>query len=186
MFKLDFTIFKRKKENLFVFGLAFILCFVVITIAVLTVTSPSQSDIDNRSIQIITPTIDPFKPPIRYDLAAEQKSRDREINRQPLSASDQAAKDDMILKILKGNSGVLYDRPTVRIIYIKEADWFQAEILTTNIRAAKSEANIWLRNQGLSQEAICKLPVMFYLNYAVVEQFKDKNILFSPLPNGCN
>jgi hypothetical protein len=107
-------------------------------------------------------------------------------HRIPLSKDDFYAKDK-ILQTLPPNeeSGTVYQSKNVTIEYIGSADTFQAEILTTDIASAKSEAATWFSSQGMSQEGICDAPLSFYLNYQIKSQLGEEASSFNPLPDGC-
>jgi hypothetical protein len=49
--------------------------------------------------------------------------------------------------------------------------------------AAKKEAVDWLKTQGLSQEGVCNLPLMFYVSDKTTNQTGGET--FNPLPPGC-
>lgn len=173
---------KGRKESLLMIFFALILLSIVITIALVASNTSRPSEPIPP-----TPTVTPA--PVQgsyifYDAKAGEKLAEKDINRQTLSPADAEAKAH-ILQTIGGETGLVYQSPLVQILYVKEADLFQAEILTIDIAGAKADANIWLRQQGLSQKAICNLPVMFYLNALLRPQFQGKYIIFSPLPNGC-
>jgi hypothetical protein len=124
------------------------------------------------------------RPPVQYNEDAQQQLVDK-INHKPtLEFSDQKAKQ-ILLASLNNQSGIAYQSPQITIGYLKTGDFFQVEILTTNIQTAKDEANVWFRAQGLSQKGICNLPVQFFLNWNIANQLRNQNIIFNPLPQGC-
>ena len=111
---------------------------------------------------------------------------DKILNRNPLPLNDDLAKEKLLQRTLGGqNSGVVYESEKVQVEYMQSDDIFMAEILSPEIDKVKAETNVWFRNQGLSQEAICNMPVIFYLRTDVADQLQQKNIIFNPLPNGC-
>src|SRR6266568_606949 len=122
--------------------------------------------------------------PVHYDNTAEERLAQTLTQRPPLSQADSQQKTTMLNTILHGfNSGVLYETANVRIEYVQSAELLMAEVKTDNIVKAKAEASTWLFSQGFSQEGICKLPVMFYLDPEVSQDLQGQNIIFSPLPN---
>lgn len=126
------------------------------------------------------------KPPVFYSKSATDKLLSAMEKKEPLSQTDVIAKAN-ILTLLPARqpSGVVFKNNLISIEYVYTADLFMVEILTTDISAAKSAANIWFRSHGISQQAICKMPVDFYINYDVSMQLRGKNLNFSPLGNGC-
>jgi hypothetical protein len=182
---------KRNKVDYVVVVYAVFLLLIVLGIAYFAFTSIA-SPANNPPLPTPIPTVTevppaiPPPPLINYDTKAELRLVDKMRNRPQLSQIDASAKTTMLNTVLKGyNSGVAYESETVRIEYVKSLDLFMAEIKTTDIQQAKNDANVWFRGQGLSQEGICNLPVMFLLNLDTAEILKNKNILFSPLPNSC-
>src|SRR5206468_11266738 len=93
------------------------------------------------------------------------------LHRLPLSQDDFYAKDK-ILQLLPANeqTGTVYQSQNVVIEYIATTDTFQAEILTTTIASAKSEAASWFISEGMSQQGICEVPLAFYLNNNIEKQ----------------
>ena len=123
-------------------------------------------------------------PPVQYSPSGEQKLIDKVKNRTPLSESDSAAKQK-ILSTTQGKSGIVYTSPDFTIEYVKSPDIFQVEIKNENIALIKEEAVSWFKTRGLSQEGICNLPVMFYLNWDTANKLRGTNTEFNPLPDGC-
>lgn len=187
---------KRKKEDYFVIALGLILVVVVSLIAIITSNFSSSSQPPNEESPSPSPTpregatptseAETNTPPVLYDSAAQDRLIELVQNRQPLSDTDRLAKAK-ILSLLPPTtpSGVVYQTQNIIIDYTKSADLIQVEILTADIQAAKNEANLWLRTQGLSQEAICELPVGYYLNIYVANELRNTDIIFNPLGDGC-
>jgi len=123
--------------------------------------------------------------PIKYDLNAQKKLIENINNKNAIATKDAQVKETIITSLLSGQTGIVYASTNINISYIKSADIFQGEILTTNIALAKQETVNWFMNHGVSQQGICKLPLMFFLNQDVSSQIQDANIVFSPLPPGC-
>lgn len=82
-------------------------------------------------------------------------------------------------------SGTLLLSQRVRLDYLATPDFFQAEILTTDIASAKKEVIDWLLSHGISQSGICKLPIMFFLGQEPTDEFVKSRQTFSPLAPGC-
>lgn len=119
--------------------------------------------------------------PINYVSGSADKI-DKE--RQPLSASDSAAKQ-ALLSTLGTNSSLLNITLTFRAEYIAGPDEILIEILTPDITQAKNDAVDWLSSIGFSHDGICHFPVVFFLNRDVAQQLQNRHISFKPLPEGC-
>ncbi len=188
---------KRKKEDYFVIGLGVTLVLIIFMIAFIVSKDTKTDNGETVGIPIPTPTAIPnsdprptneaySNPPVLYDSAAQDKIVAYVKDRQPLSDTDRLAKAKMLALLPEAQmSGVIHETQNIRIDYTKSADVFQVEILTTDVPAAKNEANIWLRTRGLSQEAICKLPIGFYLNYDIANELRGTGYVFNPQGNGC-
>lgn len=138
-----------------------------------------------KPTNILTPTpTNTTNPPTEYFSEDEQKLIQKVKNRTPLSVSDGEAKA-IILSSIGNKSGVVYKSQNFTIEYIKSPDVFQVTILNTNVSLAKQEAVSWFKSQGLSQEGICSLPVMFILDWNMANKLRGTNTQFSPLPDGC-
>lgn len=188
---------KRKKEDYFVIALGVILVIIVFIIAIITSyfsrdTQPAEQTQEPSPIPTqprrVAPGNDPEQigPYINIDAEDQINLLDRVNNRKQLSEEDIAVKRRVLTLLPQGQrSGELYESKNIIIDYISTADLFQVEILTINIQQAKDEANVWFRDQGFSQYAICEHPVMFYLNSDISRQLRDLNIKFSPVGNSC-
>lgn len=190
----------KKKEDYVVILLGAVLVIIVSVIAVISAnysrSTPNQEEEPEAQTQN-TPTRVPTKqhtapdftntrPPFLYDQRSDEAMMDLIENRRPISNADSLAKAKILTLLPQGDlSGIIHETRNIRIDYIQSGDIFQVEILTTDVQTAKSEANVWLREQGLSQEAICTLPVVFYVSYDVAEQLRNTNIVVSSLANSC-
>jgi hypothetical protein len=177
---------KHRKQDILTLVFAVILIFIILGIVLLTINpAPQQQTPSPTPLPIVSTAAQPT-PGIFYDSASGSRLADKIINRQPLSPEDASVKTKTLNTILKGyNSGIFYKNPNVTVEYVKSVDLFMAEIYTPNIVKAKTEVNTWFLNQGFSQEGICNLPIMFYLNTSVSSQLQNQSINFSPLINGC-
>ena len=119
-------------------------------------------------------------PPVAYDTKSSARMLDLVENRIPLSSSDEAVK----AKLTKQKNPIR-ETATYGIEYIAPMDEFLVEIRTANINQAKEESVAWLKAQGMSEEGICHLPVVYYLNGDVANNLRDMNIRFNPLAPGC-
>jgi len=179
---------KRKKVDYIVIIFAVILALIVFAIAFLAF---SKGVSQQPTQQTITPTATPSptastRPLINYDENAQNKLLDKVTSRQPLSQDDQLAKEKILALLPKNQqSGFLYRSSNVNIEYVHGPDLFQVEILITDFQKAKEEANVWFRQQGLTQEGICNYPVQFYLSWDVMNKLNGGSMQFSPLPLSC-
>ncbi len=121
---------------------------------------------------------------VKYSASATKKMLDNLNNPKPLSVQDQSTRERLI-NSLGNKSGVFVQNTLYHIEYVKAANQFMIEIKSTDIQVAKTEAVEWLIQQGFSQEGICNLPVVFYLNSQVSRQLSGQDIIFSPLAEGC-
>ena len=90
-----------------------------------------------------------------------------------------------IISSLKNGSGTLLSSPNVLLGYLSSPDFFQAEILNSNVAVAKQEVVSWFISKGISKEGICDLPIMFYLGSKPAQEFIESREKFSPLAPGC-
>lgn len=179
---------KRKKEDYLVIVFALILVIIVFTLIYISIVNNEKTTV------LPTPTPQPSptrattngKPTLLYNVEKQNKLLEYVRKREPLTNNDMVAKAN-ILSTLPQNqkSGVLMESKNIKIDYTASADLFQVEILTTDIQAAKNEANIWFRARGISQKAICTMPVGFYLNFDIANEIRNTDIIFDPLGNGC-
>lgn len=103
-----------------------------------------------------------------------------------LSPLDTEAKNSLLQRLLHGvnQSGIVYKSSHVQVEYIASDNIFQAEILTAQVAAAKTETEIWFQLQGFSQTGVCKL-LFFYINPEVKENLPASDAQVSLLPDGC-
>lgn len=175
-------------EDLIIIIAASVLLIIIIIVAILSfrATAPVQNVPAPSVSPSIPPTVTDRVHKINFDNDAEARLANRINNRPSLAPYDNSVKENMLTTILHGhNSGIVYQSPNVRVEYVESADIFMAEILTTDIQQAKDETNVWFRDQGFRQQAICDLPLMFYLNFDVLNKLSGKNYTFSPVPNSC-
>lgn len=132
------------------------------------------------SIRQVAPTIANI-----FENKTIKKELDLLENRQPLSATDKTTKTNLI-ELVSPNNGTIYETSEYRVIYIKSLDEFQVEIKTSNAQQAKKNAVTWFALKGMSNDGICKLPLIFFTNYETYQKIKLQNIKdISPLADGC-
>ncbi len=123
-------------------------------------------------------------PPVVYDSQSFAKLTERLEHKATLSVSDTKLRQTIITSINK-QPATLYKTANIELMYIPAVDTFEGEIDSTNITLAKQDAVVWLKKQGFSQDAICNMPVIFFLNYSVAETLRGTNTLFKPMADGC-
>lgn len=108
-------------------------------------------------------------------------------DRPGLSQKDKKAKEKIIapLSKVKNKSGYLVQTSWYNIEYVSNADEFFVEIKDTNTQFGKYWATMWFKLNGISDEGLCKLPVVFYPNWHIARQIKNLNIEFNPLADTC-
>lgn len=119
-------------------------------------------------------------PPVLYNTEKSEQLERIFQTRPALSAPDKFAKDKLIQK-----PNPLFETEEFYIEYLSAPDEFMVEIKTKEIGKAKEEVEAWFVQQGFSTDGICKLPVVFYLNYEVAESLRGVDMEFDPLPLGC-
>lgn len=163
---------------------------IVVLALIIIVTFLLSSNLLHRSLfktgGDITPTLNPnaqTNPPVAYNQQGAKSILNKIEKKQYLSPTDSTIKNRLIAAT--NSEGVVYKTNDFRVDYVKAADEFQVEILTTDTANAKKLANEWLRSKGLSQQGICNLPILFYLNFDIANQLRGKGIEFNPTPDGC-
>jgi hypothetical protein len=156
--------------KLLLIGIGFVLLFIIgLSFEKLILQSGNQTKLDS-----IVPQDDP---PVEYNAG---KLHEIFTNRPTISEPDLEAKNALISK-----KNPLQSTQDYEIEYLSAPDEFMVEIRTTDIQKAKADTVTWFASQGFTNDGICKLPVVFYLNYDVAESLRGTNTVFSPLPPGC-
>lgn len=141
---------------------------------------PTQAD-----VPIPTPE-EQASPAINYDPDDEERLLDIVETRPSLSEEDLAAKARILTLLPQGEvSGYVHTSSNVNIEYVNNAESFLVEILIPNLELAKAEANTWFLEQGMTQDGICKLPAVFYVNFDIAEELRGTDTTFSTLAPGC-
>lgn len=181
------NLFIPSKKTLFL-----ILGLVVIIIVLFLLSLFSAPD------QTLTPTPSPSTfsnprlpaEPLTSEKDKAYRTQDLEKDFKRLTEKQTLAGQDLVIRnrllsSLNGASGYLAQTDKYRIEYVKSPDLFMVEILSIDAENAKVDAENWFRDQGLSKQGICGLPVSFYLNSQVLRFFEENNIFFNPIPEGC-
>jgi len=158
---------------------------ILIISVILALSTTNKSTKPNTTAPIPTPFVgEAVKPVVNYDEGSLQKSAERIKNPGELSQQDKQVRKSLLDRV--GNkSGILFEYSTFRITYMQTFDFFESEILTTNVSQAKSDTLAWLKQQGLSENGVCHLPLTFFLNNDVAKKITDPFVSFNPNPDGC-
>jgi hypothetical protein len=135
------------------------------------------SDNQLSPVESTYPTIDQTSDP-------EKRLIDKVANRVPLSAQDRQARNKL-LTIDQSQTGSIYETSAYTIEYIQSPDLFKVEIMTPDITSAKKQAVQWFISKGFTLQGLCDLPLSFYLNFDIAKQYRDGQVKFNPLPEGC-
>lgn len=102
----------------------------------------------------------------------------------PIITSDTQVRQSLINK-LNGNTGDLTETPSFRLRYLKSANHFEATITSMPVNQAKNEVVSYLESQGLTEDGICKLPLIFFAGEEILSELRNTNIPFYPIPDFC-
>ena len=119
-------------------------------------------------------------PPVQYNEERNKKMLQILEDRPALSPSDQTRRAQLTASVNPLSETLEYS-----LEYLSAPDEFMVEIRTIDINSAKQKAISWFKSKGLSDEGICHLPLVFYLNYDVAQNLRDMKVEFDPLPPGC-
>ena len=196
---------RRRQEDYIIIILALILVIIIFGIVyMLLFQPPQQPSKQNLVIPTAYPTQEeapsptqevspdeagsapPHEDIVTFDHQAEIKLLDRLKNRRALSETDSFAKATILTFLPSGeSSGIVYQTSTILVEYIEPVDEFQVTIFTTNILQAKTEANLWFRIHGVSQQGICDLPLNFLPGAGLIDYLRETRTIFNSLPNEC-
>lgn len=173
------------KQNIFFIALGSFIVLFVLT-GVLSLLSHKQTS----HTVVFPPAPTPLSVPethfgnIRYEPTQTVKMIQQIENRPSIPPSDSDIKTVIVNSIGNDSGTVNKVDNEYRVDYLKTQDFFQVEIDTTDIQKAKTDAVAWFTSQGMSHEGICKLPLIFYLNFYIKKELPQAT-LFNPLPEGC-
>ncbi|MBP9719578.1 MAG: hypothetical protein KBD46_03835 [Candidatus Levybacteria bacterium] len=180
-----------KKQLIFFIFVGFVALLMVLLAIILTFAPQSPPSQQTETPQITTQpststtqTGPQTKPAVPYSQTQTDKLLQRVTTRTPLSDADKTVKQTIIASMNAGSESVFVS-PQFRIEYIKSPDVFMVEVLDPEVTSAKKAAVDWFLQKGFSIDAVCTMPVTFYLNPAVANQLKNTNTVFSPLAQGC-
>lgn len=101
------------------------------------------------------------------------------------SRSDDKTAKAKITKLANASTGYINSTVDYEIVYFKSANIIGARIKNNNYKFAENEVVDFLKQNGLSEEGICKLPLMFYFTNDVSRSIVEKKIEISPIPDFC-
>lgn len=187
-----FKLLKGQRQYYFVIALGVILVIVIFLIVIISFqgntantlppTTPTSTPIPSYS-----PTVTHTNPDLHnLNIKAASNLVTREEARTPLSQSDMQSKAHILQLLPQGqNYGTVYASKNINIYYVQSLDLFDVDILTIDVASAKQEAENWFKQQGMSQQGICDLPLGFYLSGDSANILDNGNFIFNPLPDGC-
>jgi hypothetical protein len=124
------------------------------------------------------------QPPVEYKTDAIERMMEKLMNKVPLSEADEKVKQN-ILSGINYESAILQKSDGYQVEYVSPPGQFMVEIQTRDIARVKKEVKDLFLLQGFSEQAICDLPVIFYINWDLAQQMRSLRIKFSPLAEGC-
>lgn len=151
-----------------------------------TTTQPaSDIPVFNGSPNPSASILIPKRPKPVYDTEALHADYIRITGKKELSQEDKTARQKLIDSLQEG-SDILYENNNFRVRYLKPSvDSFMVTILNNDIEATKTEISSWFRQQGVSEQGICNLPVVLQLGGKVDEYLRANNQTFNPIPEEC-
>lgn len=180
------------KENSLIILFGVIIVTIIFVIVFMTFSSLNDNGRIEEQERTITPSPTATTPasPTSSPLFYNQEATDRMFkvieNRPAISTDDNTIKQTIIARLPSTEtSGIVYTSEAVQIEYVQPANAMIAEIRIINITQAKEEATKWFLAQGMTQDGICKLPLVFYINWEVSKQLESLDIVFNPLAPGC-
>ena len=147
-------------------------------------TPPANTSITPAPTSAQNTNQTPQSPPT-YNTSASQKALQNFTNRPTPQATSDTTIRKGIIDRLDGKSGTVRETANYRIEYLLAPNDFEVEILTKEANNAKAQAVDYLKGVGLTEDGICKLPIIFYLKYSILQEFKKSGQTFSSLPDFC-
>lgn len=113
------------------------------------------------------------------------KALDSLQNRKAFSTEDNNIRQQIISVLSDPLGGTITSTDTYTIEYWQAPDEFQSEIVGTDITTIKLNVISWFMQQGLSKDAVCHLPLVFYPNQEVKQYLLNTHQTFDPSVPGC-
>ncbi|HVA96114.1 MAG TPA: hypothetical protein VND99_00515 [Candidatus Acidoferrales bacterium] len=167
------------------FALVLLSIIAFIILVIFQPHSPSTQIVPKPTPEYSTST-NTSTPRVFYNQTSITKILNSSNNPPTLTNNDTLAKAKILTNLPQGQqTGLLYQTNDISINYIHDADEFYVVIFSNNINAAKAEAVVWLEANGMSQQAICNYPIIFYPSSSVQTYLQQTHIVFSLLAPGC-
>lgn len=166
----------KRKIIIIIAGIAL---FALILVAITLLESLKNSPETNTPLPTPTPIQNPT-----YDTSAAQKMLELLKEKPTPSATDAQIRDSITNTLTNGVSTV-FETALVRVDYVKGPNDFEGEILTADIESAKQQAIGFFRGKGMTNDGICKLPLVFFPSVLIRQEIAQSNMSFSPLPDFC-
>lgn len=190
--------FSLNKRILIIIGILLIFLFVIIMIRLITYrpiednividipksSSPGVSSMPGAlpSVSMTSPT--PKIQPLVYSPGQLKKDYDRINNKKTLSERDSSVREQLVSKA-DDKSGIITENTQFKLEYISSPNLFMVEVRSSDPEFGKDAAEIYLKNQGLSEQGLCNLPIIFYLSQSVQNDLLSKGETFNPIPEEC-
>ncbi len=137
--------------------------------------SPSSKPISTAQPQIVN---------TGYSTEGLSKNSQRIAAHSTLSTEDQTVFNKMTTS-LDGNANILVTTDNFQVKYVNPPNEFLVAITVNNADQAKKDFISWLKQQGFSDQGVCRLPYVIYLNPDVKNYYQQNNLQFNPMPEGC-
>lgn len=124
-------------------------------------------------------------PAVNYDKEAVEKLLENVTTRPTPTEERDVQIRARFIQELEGKSGYIRQTTDYNVSYVLSPDDFEAEIKTFNVDEAKTEIINFFRESGMSEDGICKLPLVFFLSPNVSQQLRGSEVKFSPIPDFC-
>lgn len=175
----------KKKIVVVLIMISFTTLFCAIIFFAAVTSNPSLTNVKNNTTSTVTPTNVTITP-VTYVTGYLDKIVNITKNDKSINSSDEQIRQTLLAK-LNGKSGTVQQTASYTMTYWSVSDLFDTIITTPNLNQGKKEAEAWLLSQGLSQDGICKLPVIFIPSSEIQQQLKqeEQSVVFNPNPDGC-
>lgn len=160
--------------------LVFLSALFILSIMFLLITFLESLKSGGKKVNIAITT----SPPVAYEKVSTQKMLNIVEAKPKLSLSDEIAKQK-ILDQIGNKNGILVGNNDYSLEYVLSAGSFLVEIKNPSIDFSKQKAINYLKSAGLSENGICNLPLVFYLNPSVAQEYGKEKKEFIPIPDFC-
>lgn len=133
----------------------------------------------------ISPPIRGSDPNLLFTPDTQEKNFKRIAERKNLPVSEIEIKQRLILP-LSGESGTVATFDDFIVEYLQTPQFFMVQLLSNDVESAKTNAQNWFNDQGITDFGICNLPVIFYISEEVSVYLQENKQQFNPLPRSCS